>query len=362
MRRGKKNTRGNPLRRSLPPRPTRSGSSWRSALLEPEVWRTLARPPRREYPLPGRLAGSAARLIQRKPDDGSPEETPTSTPGLIVEDGGELASPGQMHKSEFLAQLRAEVCATASDALAGSIWSLAGCPWIDHWFEYYATQDPLHIERALVRYVPAAASASSASEYIPLVTERVRVAILAWSSTGELPADLPTQLPGQASGGGEEPAGGVAMKAEAGRIAAPGPHAAVSNLGAGRPLDGGVRSRMEGAFGQDFSGVRVHSGDRASRAAASLHARAFTTGADVAFNAGEYRPGTIEGDALLAHELAHVVQQRGATSQRTIPAAGAESVSLEDDADNSAVAAMIGLWGGTSGSAVRLAPRCVARA
>ena len=58
----------------------------------------------------------------------------------------------------------------------------------------------------------------------------------------------------------------------------------------------------------------------------SVSARAFTTGADVYFAGGEYRPGSSEGDRLLAHELTHVVQQRGA------PASGPLQVSQPGDA------------------------------
>jgi hypothetical protein len=46
----------------------------------------------------------------------------------------------------------------------------------------------------------------------------------------------------------------------------------------------------------------------------SVSARAFTTGADIYFGRGEYRPGTSAGDELIAHELTHVVQQRGASA------------------------------------------------
>ena len=57
-----------------------------------------------------------------------------------------------------------------------------------------------------------------------------------------------------------------------------------------------------------------------------MQARAFTTGADVYFGHGEYRPGTAEGDKLIAHELTHVVQQRGG------PASGPLTVSEPGDA------------------------------
>jgi uncharacterized protein DUF4157 len=77
----------------------------------------------------------------------------------------------------------------------------------------------------------------------------------------------------------------------------------------GRPLDRATRTFMEPRFGQDFGGVRVHTGDRAAEAASSIAARAFTSDRSVVFGAGEYAPQTQSGRRLLAHELAHVVQQ-----------------------------------------------------
>lgn len=80
----------------------------------------------------------------------------------------------------------------------------------------------------------------------------------------------------------------------------------------GSPLDAQLRATMEGRFGVDFGSVRLHTGDRAERDAADVHARAFTVGDDVVFGAGEYVPHTAEGRRLIAHELAHVIQQRRA--------------------------------------------------
>jgi len=78
----------------------------------------------------------------------------------------------------------------------------------------------------------------------------------------------------------------------------------------GQRLNGSARSRMEGAFGANFSDVKVHNDSHSSQLAGQLQARAFTVGNHIGFAAGEYEPGTIIGDALLAHELAHVQQQR----------------------------------------------------
>jgi hypothetical protein len=86
--------------------------------------------------------------------------------------------------------------------------------------------------------------------------------------------------------------------------------------GGGHGMDHGTRSRMESAFGADFSSVRVHTDNRADTLSQSLSARAFTTGRDVFFRQGEYNPGTSSGRELLAHELTHVVQQNGDGIQR----------------------------------------------
>src|SRR5262249_11382794 len=84
------------------------------------------------------------------------------------------------------------------------------------------------------------------------------------------------------------------------------PQAIQAQLGSRQSLDGGVKSRMESAFGESFSGVQVHADANAARLSENLNARAFTVGDHVAFGAGEYQPGTLIGDALIAHELAHV--------------------------------------------------------
>jgi hypothetical protein len=73
----------------------------------------------------------------------------------------------------------------------------------------------------------------------------------------------------------------------------------------GKPLDPPTRTLMQSRFGHDFGDVRVHTDERAARA---LNARAYTYGSDVVFGAGHDGGG----QALLAHELAHVVQQRSA--------------------------------------------------
>ena len=83
--------------------------------------------------------------------------------------------------------------------------------------------------------------------------------------------------------------------------------------GAGQPLPGTIAARFNGAPSSALANVRLHTGDTSQQTARSLDAKAFTVGSDIHFAAGRYRPGTAEGDRLIAHEVAHAVQD-GATS------------------------------------------------
>jgi hypothetical protein len=89
--------------------------------------------------------------------------------------------------------------------------------------------------------------------------------------------------------------------------------------GSGQPLPASERAFFEPRFGADFSAVRVHSGGQAAQAARSVQAKAFTAGQDLIFNAGQYAPGSNRGRKLLAHELTHVIQQRGGHSENVQP-------------------------------------------
>jgi hypothetical protein len=100
--------------------------------------------------------------------------------------------------------------------------------------------------------------------------------------------------------------------------AAPGANAsdALAQAGSegGQAPDAGVRGKVEQATGADLSGVRVHTGASSNAAAEAVSARAYTVGQDVHFAAGEYNPGSQEGNRLIAHELAHAAQQGPASA------------------------------------------------
>uniref|UniRef100_A0A7V4G675 DUF4157 domain-containing protein n=1 Tax=Desulfobacca acetoxidans TaxID=60893 RepID=A0A7V4G675_9BACT len=77
----------------------------------------------------------------------------------------------------------------------------------------------------------------------------------------------------------------------------------------GQPLDRATREFMDSRFGYDFSQVKIHIDRKAALTAHKVNASAFTLGRDIVFAAGHYAPHTSEGKRLLAHELAHVIQQ-----------------------------------------------------
>lgn len=83
------------------------------------------------------------------------------------------------------------------------------------------------------------------------------------------------------------------------------PHFGILN-GRGEPLPPAVRQKMEAAFGQHFGDVRIHVGAQAP----SIGALAYTQGSNIHFAPGHYAPSTARGQQILAHELAHVVQQK----------------------------------------------------
>jgi len=285
----------------------------------------------------------------------APARGPEQETRLLAEDDAE-ATQGRMHKGEFLALLRGEVCAAVDGVLKESGRDSQGCPWIDHWFGYYASRGAAQVERALHRYAPETRGASSVQQYVAAVVERVRTSARGFVKTGQV-SGLPADVPPSAMPGGDalDAFGGMFFKAQPGGARAADPVSVRAQLGAGQPLPGAVKGRMEAALGSGFGGVRFHTDAGAAALSDRLNAKAFTIGRDVAFAAGEYRPGTPAGDALIAHELAHVVQQDAATADPSRGPDTAESPGLEEDADRSAMGVIANLYGSALSGAGRLA-------
>lgn len=313
--------------------------------------------------LPGADEGVAAPDVDApSPDIASPDETvepeeaeaaePLPAATVVVEDDAADVGAGQMRKSDFLVKARTEVCAAAEAGFAGR-QSADACPFIGFAFAYYEGQTASRLNRDLPRFVAGGPQPDTAEGYIAAIAERVRTGVEAWARTGKI-SGVPRallaaamQIPEVQAAAGMASAFGVQLKARPGGPRHAGsPFALRAALGRGRPLRGSIRSRMESAFGRSFSGVEVHTDARAASLASRLNARAFTIGNHVAFGAGEYRPGTLVGDALMAHELAHVAQQSAAAEAvQPMTASGPAYGALERDADLSAAGAVARLWG-----------------
>ncbi|MGS0687389.1 eCIS core domain-containing protein [Nakamurella sp. GG22] len=103
--------------------------------------------------------------------------------------------------------------------------------------------------------------------------------------------------------------------------------------GRGRPLPANIADAMGEAMGADLGEVRIHTGDEPAALARSVQATAFTLGRDIYFGAGSYAPQTTSGQRLLAHELAHTVQQGPAGRPGGGPVIGRAGDPAEHEAD-----------------------------
>lgn len=119
-----------------------------------------------------------------------------------------------------------------------------------------------------------------------------------------------------------QPAAGPAVNPQRETGAVPGPlsvdESVVERLGSGEPLDLATRGFFEQRLRSNLAEVRIYRGPGAAREADRLSARAFTVGPHIAFACGQYQPDTPDGRELLAHELAHVLQQQGGAARRVM--------------------------------------------
>lgn len=257
----------------------------------------------------------------RSPRDDSAGTAPF---GTVIDDQSPLG-PEQMHRTAFIDALSAEIERVADEELGKVGQSARDCPYLDHWLRYYRNREAWQIERAIQHYAhPERTDLPGLSQ---AVLARVRTAVHAWIRSGGRDVQAPEGLAWNGMNDGVPPAAvpGEAIRRKSidgtGSRTPPAndPAAVRAQLPIGQPLESGVRTEMERGFGRTLGHVRLHTGSHAARLAGTFSARAFTVGSDIAFGAGQYRPDSLTGKALLAHELAHVVQQAGADSP-SIPA------------------------------------------
>lgn len=287
--------------------PTRRGSEPAGAQLQPTVARRAGDRLETE-------ADDAAEQVARGGSVEALSAVGTVASGGTIVDGPAAQGSGQIGRAEFVAALETRLCTVLDEELPGS--GSAGCPDLLRYVRSYAARPAAELERAIRTWTSPRGTGAEA--LLEAVAERVRGAARAYRASGRIGIT------------GREAGAGLATSSPVQRKTAGVPGAATATpgpLGAGAPLPGAARARMERSFGRSLGEVRIHADTAASGLADRLGARAFTVGRDIGFGAGEFRPDTIEGEALLAHELAHTVQQAGGAS---------DQAQLEQDADAAA--------------------------
>lgn len=270
---------------------------------------------------------------------------------FIVED---TAAPeaGQMRKSQFMARLKMEVRDSVNQALRATPFTADNCPYLQSAFARYEGSSAADIESLIRRYAPGTAGATTAEAVIQMVKGRVFIAARQWimnklaSMIGMGAGAAGAGGAGNNTGGGGLLSGlsGMFFKSDTGSpTVSQSPQSVMSSLGKGTPMEGGTRSKMETAFGTSFAGVEIHNDAKAAQLSSGMNARAFTVGNHIAFAEGEYQPGNVVGDALIAHELAHTQQQEGGIDEKSAGNAGYGQ--LEEDADSAAVNAVLSMQG-----------------
>jgi len=135
-----------------------------------------------------------------------------------------------------------------------------------------------------------------------------------------------------------------------------GNHAFASSIGSGVPLASEIRAEMEKRFGSDFSNVRIHSDSSASESAAALNAKAYAVGDNIVVNGRRHSLNGHDGRRLLAHELAHVVQQRGGGVPPDLQSAAPHEQEAARAASNVAAGAPAGPIASNTGVGVACEP------
>lgn len=319
--------------------------------------------------------------------------TTTLSARFIVADT-ETPTTEQLTKTAFLARLNRETCTVVDKAFEGLPFTSAACPYITEAFQRLLSKTPLQIEKTLIRYEPLLNGADTISRFFEIYRERVRKAVNGWLQTGDLsgvPEEIASKIPesmrwtagilGKIVGGVNNFVSGVKNVASSiGNAVSSGVSSVVSGIGSlffkgkeggakanqslvsvmaqlgkGQALNSATLSKMEGAMGGSFSGVEIHTDSNAAALSQSMNARAFTVGNHIAFANGEHQPGTLKGDALLAHELAHVQQQKvGLENGLMQKSDTAQNDSLEENADNQAVHAVSKILTGNRQQHVKL--------
>lgn len=281
---------------------------------------------------------------EQQEEQNSPAAVKPASSSFLVDDAV-VPEEGQMRRAVFLEKLKSGICDSVNQALAGTTFTADSCPYLQAAFAKHENSSPEQLEALINRYAPDTKNASNAEDMISRMKAKAYTTTLEWVSSGADLSQTPALLSGIATGDGSGIGGMIAgagqllFKADTGGAhASQSPKAVMQSLGKGSPMESTTRSKMESAFGTSFSNVQIHADSNAAQLSKGMNARAFTVGNHIAFGGGEYGSGSLAGDALLAHELAHTIQQSGTTDNER---PGSTESELENAADASALSVMM---------------------
>jgi len=285
-------------------------------------------------------------MVQRQP---AAKPAAVAAPKQAVIEDAQRAATGQMHRTEFLDTLQARLLRECGEELSVVGATARDCPYILKTIQYYRKK-PLAQLLRLIQHFAHPPAGASAQGLIDAVAMRARAVArnLARGGAGHTTTRVHPMTAGRD-----------------GKLAAHNPAAVHSKLGTGHAFDGPARHQMEQSFGVGFGSVRIHTDSDASVLSSNLGARAFTVGRHIAFASGQYQPGTLSGDILLAHELAHTLQQG---TEKEEAADVSRDLELEHQADRMAIAALSGrvlpgcLFGSSNGLRIQRGPAILAGA
>jgi len=255
---------------------------------------------------------------------GSAAGSPANTLSPILVDNDAEATSGQITRRSFLQKVHSTVVSVGDARLAPVGRSTKDCPYIQHWLARCETYSARALEHMV--HLVARPTTHSVDGYLSAIGATVAQRVDGWIAGGrpESPESFERALSLL------DIAGPVQRKRDPtlSRNDSPLPMRVIGQLGPGQALTGAGRQQMESGFGASFGDVRIHTDDAAGRVARDRGALAVTVGRHIVFAPGRYQPDSLDGRALLAHELAHTLQQRGAN---TFGAAAEQG--YEQDAD-----------------------------
>lgn len=245
---------------------------------------------------------------------------------ILVDNDAEVAS-GQITRRSFLEKVHATVVSVGDERLARVGRSTQDCPYIQHWLARCETYSAPALEQLV--HLVARPRTRSVDGYLDAIAATAAERVDGWIA-GERPdspesfehavSQLDIAEPVQLKQDSTLPKGDSRL-----------PTRTIGRLGPGQAFTGAARQQMESGFGASFGDVRIHTDSAAGRVARERGALAVTVGRHVVFAPGRYQLDTLDGQALLAHELAHTIQQR---SGGTVGASAEKD--YEEDADSAA--------------------------